>query len=252
MRSKKIKIWAVAALLLSSLAPTAAQMKMTGNPAAGLRLFFSAALGANGLSCAHCHANYDEKRRPDGRIRPGHSLYNAAGRETWWGADPEGFDAYPNIGAAAVVCVERFMRSPEKLTAQQMLDLDAYLSSLTPRPDLDPLVVHAAADKTGQYGGFENGDKERGRTLFYAACHTCHPNGNAGIAPAIPRAKAPAFYARKVREGDGLGAVLSGVDPNAYDPSAGLFMPFFGADRLDDGQLRDIIAYLLTLPPSAD
>ena len=45
-----------------------------------------------------------------------------------------------------------------------------------------------------------------------------------------------------------MGAVLSGVDPTAYDQSSGEFMPFFGADRLNTQQIRDIIAYIKSLP----
>lgn len=65
---------------------------------------------------------------------------------------------------------------------------------------------------------------------------------------AIPRDREPAFYARKIREGNGLGAVFSGINPDAYDPAAGQFMPFFGLDRLSNQQMRDIIAYIRNLP----
>jgi hypothetical protein len=65
----------------------------------------------------------------------------------------------------------------------------------------------------------------------------------------IPKDKPAAFYARKIREGDGLGAVLAGVDPEAYDPAAELFMPFFGADRLTNDQIRDIIAFIKSPQP---
>ena len=55
-------------------------------------------------------------------------------------------------------------------------------------------------------------------------------------------------YAKVIREGDGLGAVLSGVDPNAYMDGSGKFMPFFGADRLSKEQIRHIIAFVKNLP----
>jgi mono/diheme cytochrome c family protein len=176
-------------------------------------------------------------------------MYNAARRPTWWGQDPDSPGAYPNVAAAAVVCVEHYLRNPKKLTAQQLLDLHAYLNSLGSAPVLQSLIIAPAADKTGEYLGFEGGNRLDGRPLFYAACHSCHPNGDAGIAPAIPRDREPGFYARKIREGDGLGAVLSGVDPNAYDEAAGLFMPFFGADGLTNQDIRDLVAYIKSLEP---
>ena len=240
----------VAAAGMLAALPAAAQMKMHGDARAGLKLFNSAALSTNGLSCSHCHAHFDEDALDDGHLRPGHSLFNSAHRETWWGQDPEEPGSYQSIGAAAVVCVEHYMRNPDKLTAQQILDLDAYLENITRRTVTDPLALAPAADRTGTYAGFDGGDRFVGRSLFYAACHTCHPNAGGGIGPALPRDKEAAFYARKVREGDGLGAVLSGLDPNAYDPRAGVFMPFFGADRLSDAQLRHIIAYIRSLPAS--
>ena len=58
-----------------------------------------------------------------------------------------------------------------------------------------------AAAKTGEYALFAGGDRSRDRELFYATCHACHPNGNAGIAPPLTREKDPSYYARKIGEG---------------------------------------------------
>ncbi len=66
---------------------------------------------------------------------------------------------------------------------------------------------------------------------------------------AIPRDKPDSFYAKKIREGDGLDSTLAGVDPNAYDPEGGIYMPYFGADRLTNSQIQDIIAFIKSLPP---
>lgn len=220
-----------------------------GTADAGRRLYYSAAMSTNGLSCAHCHADFDEVAEDDGLIRAGHSLYGAASRPNWWGREPDQPNAYPNIAAAAAVCVEHFMRNPQRLTAQQMVDLRAYLRFINRKQQRESLALVSGADLTGEYLGFEEGDRLKGRDLFYAACHSCHPNAKSGIGPALPRDREPAFYAKKVREGDGLGAQLTGLDPNAYDPNAGLFMPFFAVDRLSNQQLSDIIAYIKSLPP---
>lgn len=238
---------AVAALTLS---PALAQVKITGSAGEGRLLYHSPALSGNGLACITCHADFDEVRRSDGLTRAAHALYNAASRETFWGQEADSPDRYTDISSAAVRCVEAFLLRPDKLTAQQALSLQAYLRAITRQPTRQPLAYTAAADLTGEYAVFEGGDKRRGRTRFFAACHTCHPNGNAGLAPVpVPRGREAAFYARKVREGNGLGAVYSGLDPDAYDRHGGLFMPFFGADRLSNQDIRDIIAYIRTLPP---
>jgi len=237
-------------LLLAAAGSLFAQEEIKGTSTTGRRLFHSPAFSTNGLSCAHCHADFDEEKQDDGRIRAAHSLYNSTFRETWWGRDPQAPDAFTHIADAAMVCVEHYMRNPQKFTAQQVINLLAYLQSITRTPVRMALPIAPAADKTGRYLGFEGGNRISGKSLFFAACHLCHPSGNAGIAPVpIPRDRAPAFYAMKIREGDGLGAVLSGVDPNAYDPASGKFMPFFGADRLAKQQIRDIIAYVKSLPP---
>ena len=251
-RSRPILVAALALVLAANaLAPLRAQTTMRGTPQAGRLLYHSTAASTNGLACISCHADFDEERLGDGLIRAGHPLINAAERQTFWGQDKEDPDRYSNIAKAAVVCIEMFMLNPEKLSAQQAMNLQAYLQTLTKRPLGTPLALAAAADKTGRYAGLEGGDRIVGRRLFHAACHACHPNGNAGIAPLpISRGKPAAYYARSVREGNGLGAVLSGVDVNAYDPEGGQFMPFFGADRLSQGQLRDIIAFLRSLPPA--
>jgi len=222
---------------------------ITGKADAGRRLFYSAALGTNGLSCAHCHADFDEGAQDDGLIRAGHSLYGAASRPNWWGRDPAKPDPYPNIGAAAAVCVEHFMRQPDRLNAQQLVDLRAYLRFINRKQQRESLVLSSGADRTGEYLGYDAGNRLRGRELFYATCHSCHPNARSGIGSALPLDREPAFYARKVREGDGLGAQIGGLDPNAYNPASGQFMPFFAVDRLSNDQLSDIIAYIRSIPP---
>lgn len=239
----------VALLMILGAGELSAQMAMRGTAKEGRVLFHSSALSTNGLACIHCHADFDEERSNDGLIRSGHPLYNAASRQTFWGQEPEDPDRYTDISHAAVVCVEHYMLNPQNLTAQQLLGLQSYLRAITKRPNPAALALSPAADKTGAYAGFEGGDRIKGRQLFFAACHSCHPNGNAGIVPTpIPRDKPAAFYAKKIREGDGLGTVLSGVDANAYDPEGTLYMPFFGADRLSNEQIRHIVAYIKSLP----
>ena len=230
--------------------PTSGQMTLKGTSEAGRRLFHSSANSKNGLSCGHCHADFDESKHSDGLIRAAHSLVNSYDRPTWWGKDSQAPDAYTYVDQAALACVVHYMHNKTKLTAQQQLDLRAYLKAISPKSTFTAQPIAPGADKTGTYPGFEGGNRFAGKELFYSACHSCHPNGNAGIAPKpLPRDQEPAFYARYIREGDGLGSVLSGVDPIAYQFKEGRFMPFFGTVRLRDSQIRDIIAYIKSLPP---
>ncbi len=242
------KLWliGVSSILLS----WSIEAQYRASSSAGRKLFHSPAISNNGLSCANCHAHFDEVKQGDGLIRAGHSLYSAAKRSTFWGKDPELPGAFPDISAAATICIKQFMLNERGLTARQMQDLQLFLESITRRPLPTPLPIAPAADKTGLYAGFDGGNKLLGRDLFYAACNVCHPNGNRGIASEpISRDRPASYYAKAIREGDGLGAVLSAVDPNAYVEGSGKFMPFFGADRLSKEQIRHIIAYIKDLSP---
>ena len=134
---------AVGAALLFAL-PAFAQMTITGTSEAGRLLFYSPAISTNGLSCAHCHADFDEETYNDGLIRAGHSLFNAYYRTTWWGKDPEAPDAYATIDEAAVVCVLHYMRNKDKLTAQQQLRFKGLFKS-----DLSACPAHALSTGTG-------------------------------------------------------------------------------------------------------
>jgi hypothetical protein len=125
-----------------------AQMSMRGRAQSGRVLFHSSALGNNGLACIDCHADFDEARLGDGLIRAGHSLYGAASRQTYWGQEEDDPDRYPDVAHAAVFCVEHFMRNPEKLTTQQLFDLQTYLRSINRRPMLTDPPRHRA--RSGQ------------------------------------------------------------------------------------------------------
>jgi mono/diheme cytochrome c family protein len=70
---------------------------------------------------------------------------------------------------------------------------------------------------------------ERGAIAFMANCHKCHPGGEAGLGPAINDKPLPRFLMRlQVRKG--LGA-----------------MPSFSERQISDGQLDDLLGYLVEL-----
>jgi mono/diheme cytochrome c family protein len=73
------------------------------------------------------------------------------------------------------------------------------------------------------------GDAARGERVFMAECHSCHPGGEGGTGPSLNDKPAPAFLIRfQVRRG--LGA-----------------MPAFPREKIDDGALDDLVAYVVAL-----
>jgi mono/diheme cytochrome c family protein len=67
---------------------------------------------------------------------------------------------------------------------------------------------------------------ERGRQVFYRECHMCHPQGSAGLGPAINNKPLPSFL-MKFQVRHGLGA-----------------MPSFNTDKISSEELDALIAYL--------
>jgi mono/diheme cytochrome c family protein len=68
-----------------------------------------------------------------------------------------------------------------------------------------------------------------GERVFMANCYQCHPGGRAGVGPALNNKPAPARLIEfQVRHG------LGG-------------MPAFGPDRIPQGQLHELSAYVVTL-----
>ncbi len=65
-----------------------------------------------------------------------------------------------------------------------------------------------------------------GRIVFMAACHRCHPGGEAGLGPALNDKPLPEFLI-KTQIRTGLGA-----------------MPAFGRDRLSDADVDAVIRYM--------
>ena len=68
-----------------------------------------------------------------------------------------------------------------------------------------------------------------GERLFHKFCYQCHPNGAAGLGPAINNKPLPALAIKtQIREGVGS-------------------MPAFGSDWLSDNEVEDIASYVKAL-----
>lgn len=211
------------------------------NPAgarSGQRLFHDPGLGETGVACASCHAPIvDEDAEGDGLLRPGHPLGDAPRRPYWWG-DRER-RRYPSLDDALDVCPQVFLRRP--LIEWEKRALVAYLESLAPRSRRKRPAVRIMtgleADLDYDRPKYRGGISSHGRTLFYLACHGCHPHGRRGLGPDIT-GRTVADVARKVREGNGM---LRGTrKENAWSPA-------FSVDRLSDRQVADIGAFVETL-----
>ena len=199
----------------------------------GREVFHDPGVGKNGVSCANCHATEaDDRRLGDGLIRSGHTLFGAARRPYWRGDSRR--TTHRSIANAIDVCAQLFQG--DSLEPERRALLSAFLDSISPRKAQPPLQIQPALEATLDYdrAKYRGGQPDRGRELFYRACHSCHPHAGAGLGPAIAGTKIPEV-ALRVREGNGL---LRG------DRIPGAWSPFFGRDRLNDDEVADIAAYV--------
>lgn len=103
---------------------------------------------------------------------------------------------------------------------------------------LAALSLAACSARRGEplEGSLDDSDPEvrRGRIVFMAKCHKCHPGGDAGLGPALNNKPLPEFLVRyQTRHGAGA-------------------MPAFDADEIPDAQLGEIAAYLKALRRNGD
>jgi thiosulfate dehydrogenase len=189
----------------------------------------------NDYSCAICHSVSDAEAE---KAYPGHTLYGAAARPSFWG----GYQT--RLIDAVSFCYVYFMRGPGPLDPDDPKSkaLYEYLASLGPAegaPALPYTVVRDAA-------GVARGDPARGAQIYDAACRACHGEAHTGggrltlEAPVLPEhtadyehvfhGVAPAVVVvEKVRHGQ-----FFGVGGN---------MPPFGREMLSDEDLGALLAF---------
>ena len=215
----------------------------------GRKLFHDPSVGVNGVSCATCHATVADETAGDGLLRAGHTLWGVAERPFWRGDYRR--QMHGTVADAVDTCVQLF-QGGKPLRGARRRRMTAFLEQISPKaarkarkrkrrsrqPPTEARIQTALeADLDYDRPKYRNGNAARGRSLFYRACHACHPHGRAGVAPSLIGASV-ADVARAVREGNGLlrGARRSG----AWSPS-------FGLNRLSHPQVADIAAYVGTL-----
>ncbi len=198
---------------------------------------------STGLSCANCHADFDEKANPDGLIRAGHSVVGVPHRGEAKGGMIQGADFARSAGGAGF-CYEHFLQgvpaakvNPTAIPAEYAAALMAYFEAISgdnkgtqfTMEMLDADAKKAVGEKLVTMAG----DSKKGWELFGRACIVCHPTvRKAGIGPQLVRSRAPRNidklmerWAIKIRGGGSL-------------------MPFYASDILSEQDIADILAFL--------
>ncbi len=198
---------------------------------------------ATGLTCANCHADFDDKANPDGVIRAGHSIVGVPHRGEAKGGMIKSAD-FARAAGGGGFCYEHFLQgvahdkvNPTAIPAEYAEALMAYFEAISgdnkgPQFTMEMLDSDAKKAAGEKIAGMA-GDTKKGWELFGRACVTCHPTvRKGGIGPQLVRSRAPrdidktmVRWATKIRGGGSL-------------------MPFYASDILSDQNIADIIAFL--------
>lgn len=198
---------------------------------------------ATGLSCANCHADFDDTSNPDGLIRAAHSIVGVPHRGEAKGGMIKGAD-FARAAGGGGFCYEHFLQrvphdkvNPTAIPAEHAEALMAYFEAISgdnTGPEFTIEMLDADAKKAaGEKIAAMHGDTQKGWELFGRACIVCHPTPyKAGIGPQLVRSRAPrdidktmTRWATKIRGGGSL-------------------MPFYASDILSDQDMADILAFL--------
>ncbi|MEZ4385735.1 MAG: DM13 domain-containing protein [Nannocystaceae bacterium] len=195
----------------------------------GQALYAEPIADGNSFTCATCHALSEPAS--DGLRRPGHAIGDATRRPSWKNGQ------LTDMRAAVNSCLSEWMNAePWSADDPRYAQLFDFLDAQAPAGDAPALSFAIVAPPAELAGG----DAQAGRSLFNASCAVCHGTDGAGTNQAPPvsgQGQAPDYVARRVR--------TSGrADSSVYNGLTGGVMPFWAADRLSDGELRDLVAYL--------
>lgn len=241
------------------------------DPKEGRKAYRRAHWTTTGLTCIHCHADFNEKKDPlDAKIRPAHPLYNSAHRAIW--RDYRGENIL-DLKQAMKVCIDTWIVRPDtaamradsvradslrKVEAKLkrrvkkkvevpppdttafkpawdytriVADIAAYLEEISPEAQSKPIEVVRTQTIPSDLV-LQQGNLARGKVIYERSCSTCHANGPA---PSLYRnGYTPRQIARKIR----------GLSPEGI---AGVIMPAFSLDRLSNLDLLDVVAYVVRM-----
>lgn len=196
-------------------------------------VIFTTALTSNStFSCSSCHAMSETGEfAADALRRPGHSMENVTQRPTFKNGQ------LTELLDAVNICVTEWMNGTALTeTDQDWINLNNWLADQA-TVQVSEAIVSEVVDPPQS---LEGGDAENGRSLFNESCIVCHGFDGEGtqLAPQVTElGLSPELIANRVR--------TSGRSNSAaYVGLTGGVMPFWAADRLSDGELIDIIAFV--------
>lgn len=248
-------------------------VEIVPDPKEGRKAYRRAYWTTTGLTCIHCHADFNEKKDPlDAKIRPAHPLYNSAHRAIW--RDYRGENIL-DLKLAMKVCIDTWIVRPDtaamradSIRADSLRKAEAKLKKLnrgkkkmeipppdttafTPAWDYTKIVTDIAAylEEVSPEAQSKPIEVVRTQTIpndlvlqqgdlargkvIYE--RSCGICHANGPAPSLYRnGYTPRQVARKIR----------GLSPEGI---AGVIMPAFSLDRLSNLDLLDIVAYVVRM-----
>jgi mono/diheme cytochrome c family protein len=209
--------------------------------AEGESVYMNSVEGGNVFACHTCHALQEPSA--DGIRRAGHALGDATRRPSWKNGK------VTTMLEAVNSCLTEWMKvsEPWEETDARWKALHGWLDGMAGEGEAPAVTIQITPPPADLSGG----DAEAGNALFNQSCTMCHGDNAAGGCCGPPLAGTglePDYIGTRVRT-SGLG------DSPVYDGLTGGIMPFWGADRLSDDELRDLVAFLVEstfTPPTPD
>jgi cytochrome c len=159
---------------------------------AGKQLFRSSEWTATGLTCIHCHADFNEKKDPDGKVRPGHSLFNSGYRMLFsmWNAETT-----HSLQEAIRVCMVRWStrrkakeNSGVEPSQHHVRQLIAFLKSESMVEDQKAKALEPKwTNQIPSDRMLKVGDIDIGFRVFRRSCQACHAMDGSGPGPSLNR-----------------------------------------------------------------
>jgi cytochrome c len=199
----------------------------------GMVVYDMPAAAGNVFSCSDCHALSEPAT--DGLIRAGHPIGDALRRPSFKNGQLTNFIDATNS------CLDEWMASTETWTTQSAAyqDLVTFLTSVDEgEGDAPALSFQIVAPlNTSNLAG----SSTEGEAKFNKTCAACHAEGGVGsnLAPSLVGVNNAESIARRVR-------TSGAIDSAVYTGLTGGRMPFWAADRMTDGELEDVIAFILS------